>query len=104
VTELLSRINAFQQAGHTVILITHNMQLVAEWAHRAVVMAEGRILFDGSPRDLFTREDVLAEAQLIPPPVQRVASALASYGIPRDILTVEEFVDAFVRHYQRSGA
>ena len=104
VAELLSRIDAFQRAGHTVIFITHDMRLVAEWAQRAVVMAEGRILFDGAPRALFQQADVLARAQLLPPPIHRVASALAPYGMPRDVLTVEEFVDAFMRLYRSRGA
>jgi len=97
--ELMTRVEAFHRAGHTVMLITHDMRLVADWAKRVVVMADGQIIFDGTPKTLFTREDILHEARLTRPPISQMATALAPLGIPANVLSVEEFVAAFLERY-----
>ncbi len=85
--ELLRELNA---EGRTIVLITHDMELVAE-AERAVVLSGGLVRFDGPPRELFTRRDVLAEASLEPPEVVRLALAL---GVEPPWLRPEEALAA----------
>ena len=99
--EVMARVAAFHRAGHTIILITHDMRAVAEWAPRTVVLHEGRVIYDGTTRALFARhEDILAAAHLTPPVVTRLAQALAPEGMPRDVLTVAEFAAAYIRLLQ----
>ena len=93
---LMALVSAYHRAGHTIVLITHDMRTVAMWAPRSVVLLEGRVVFDGSTRDLFQQDDILAAAHLTPPPVTRLARALRPWGMPSDVLTVEEFVNAWV--------
>ena len=71
---LLDRLN---QAGHTIVVITHDMQLVAEHARRVVVMAEGQIIADGPPAAVFADSEVTARAHIEPPEVTRLALELA---------------------------
>lgn len=78
--ELMSAVVAFNRAGGTVLLITHDMRLVAEYAARAVVMLDGRVRFDGTPQALFLRDDVVTGACLAVPPVVRLAQQLAAHG------------------------
>jgi len=66
-----------ERFGTTVIMITHDVRLVAEWADRVLVLSEGRLAFDGAPDDLFADAPLLAEAGLLPPPVFEVSAALA---------------------------
>ncbi len=66
VMELLKRLN---QEGRTIIIITHTIWLVAEYAKRAVVMAEGEIITDGAPREIFVKSDVMERADLKPPEI-----------------------------------
>ena len=71
------------------------MTLVAERAQRSVVLVEGSVAFDGTPRELFARPDVLSSASLLSPPITRLADAL---GAPPDIspiLSVREFIQAW---------
>ncbi len=89
--ELMAAVVSFNRQGGTVLLITHDMRLVAEYAARAVVMLDGQVLFDGAPRALFARPDVMAQAHLAPPAVIRLAQRLAPYGFA-DSLTNAEFV------------
>jgi len=98
--EVMRYVAAYHQAGHTVLLITHDMRLVARWAPRTVVILDGRVLYDGPTHRLFTEEAVLSRAHLAPPPVCRLAQALAEYGFPADVLTVEEFVTAFFKQVE----
>jgi energy-coupling factor transport system ATP-binding protein len=62
--------------GMTVLLITHAMWAAAEYAPRIVVMAEGRIVMDGSAHDVFAREAELARLALSPPPAAALANRL----------------------------
>ncbi len=59
--------------GRTVVIITHDMNIVAEYAERVVVMANGRIVADGEPADVFVQESALREAFLRPPQAFRIA-------------------------------
>jgi energy-coupling factor transport system ATP-binding protein len=57
--ELISELN---RAGTAIVIISHTPWLVAEYAHRAVLMRKGRKLFDGPVRDLFAQEELLKSA------------------------------------------
>lgn len=61
VMELLTDLN---NQGHTLIIITHSMWVVAEYAHRVVVLSEGKILADDTTRKVFSNEAVLKESSL----------------------------------------
>lgn len=66
---LAARIDALHAEGRTVVLITHDLALVADRAGRVIALAEGRVAFDGAPRALFERDDVLDRCGLARPPV-----------------------------------
>ena len=66
-----------ERYGTTVIMITHDARLVAEWADRAVALNAGSIAFDGHPADLFRQTHLLTESSLVPPPVFDISTALA---------------------------
>jgi energy-coupling factor transport system ATP-binding protein len=95
--ELLEVITDFNAQGRTVLLITHDMRLVAEGARRAIVLQGGRVLFDGTARDLFLRPQVLAAAGLALPAVAGLARRLEPMGMPAGVLTHREFVAAWLR-------
>ena len=57
--ELISELN---RAGTAIVIISHTPWLVAEYAHRAVLMRKGRKLFDGPVRELFAQEELLKSA------------------------------------------
>jgi len=101
--ELLALLSSLNALGHTVVLVTHDMRLVAEHARRAVVLVDGRLLFDGDTRELFRQREVLAQAQLALPPVTRLANRLSAEGLPPDVLTCAEFADAWLARL-RKGA
>lgn len=89
--ELMERLH---QRGHTIVMITHDMRLVADYASRVVVMCGGKILLDGTPREVFVQPEVLARTYLRPPQITRVAQALTRVGLDPALLTVDEMASA----------
>ena len=79
----------------TVILITHYMDEVVD-ANRVIVMDEGSVVMDGTPREIFSRVEELKELRLDVPQVTQLAHELKKKGVPlsEGILTIEELVDA----------
>jgi energy-coupling factor transporter ATP-binding protein EcfA2 len=67
--ELLALLRDLNRAGTTILVVTHDMQLVAEYADRVVVMAEGRIIARGPTADVFADADLITRAGLRPPPL-----------------------------------
>jgi energy-coupling factor transporter ATP-binding protein EcfA2 len=61
----------------TILMITHDVRLVAEWADRAIALRAGGIAFDGTPDALFAQAGLLKESALLPPPIFEVSRALA---------------------------
>ncbi len=59
--------------GRTIVIITHDMNIVAEFAERAVVMAGGRIVGDGTAAEVFSQDDALREADLRAPQAFQIA-------------------------------
>ncbi len=74
--ELMAVLRDLHRRGRTIVVITHDLALVAEYAERAVALAAGRVVFDGPPHALFARPEVLAQCGLSLPPVAE-AVALA---------------------------
>jgi energy-coupling factor transporter ATP-binding protein EcfA2 len=79
--------------GKTIVFITHNMEIVAEYAQRGIIMSHGRVLYDGPVRQLFQQTGVLNESFLEAPQMVRLAQMLRGQGFPSTLLTVEEMAD-----------
>ena len=91
VNKFLHQIKKLNQLGKTVLLITHDMNIAAEYANRTIVMKSGEIFLDGATRDIFSRSEELREAHIEPPVVTRLSLDLKRKGINIPVmLTVEE--------------
>ena len=82
----------------TIILITHFMEEAVE-ADRIIVMDKGKLIMDGSPRNIFSKVEELKAIGLDVPQVTELAYKLKNSGvdIKSDILTIDEMVDAICR-------
>lgn len=92
--ELLSQLH---QRGRTILLITHDMRIVADYVPQTIVLDEGQVVLQDTTRSLFEQAQRLASVKLEPPQVTQLAQRLAPSGMPKNILTVNEFCDAFER-------
>lgn len=93
VMETIHKLN--REKGITIILITHYMDEAVQ-AGRVIVMDEGNILTEGTPREVFSQVELLKQHHLDVPQATELAYRLRSYGcgIPDGILNEEECVGA----------
>ena len=96
--EVLSAVHQLnREKGITVVLITHHMN-EAEDADRVVVMDDGKVALDGTPREVFTQVDALRSMGLTVPDTVDLLDRLRKDGldVPLTALTVEECADAIL--------
>jgi energy-coupling factor transport system ATP-binding protein len=93
---LMELINNLRREGITVVMITHDMRLVDAHIDRAIVMATGEKLFDGTPSELFAAADVVDRAALRPTALRRLVEELrrCNVEVPEGLNTVNAFVGA----------
>ena len=83
-SELMRFLEAYRSEGNTVILITHDVEIVAEYADRVILLSEGKVIVDGE------KHQVLSQALLFSPQINRLAQSFERYGVSNKILTVSE--------------
>ena len=92
--------------GITVVLITHHMDEAVQ-AGRVVVMHAGKVLMQGTPREIFTQVDALREASLTVPQTIEVLFDLNNQigsDLPIDALTVDECADILEGYLRPTAA
>ncbi len=95
-TEIMDLLTDLNNSGTTVIIITHDMRLVAEYTRRTVVMKGGRVIFDGAPEGLFQDDRLMQESSLAPPQLVRISRKLKDSGVIQDILlNAKEWLELF---------
>ncbi|MFX0044735.1 MAG: ABC transporter ATP-binding protein [Candidatus Hermodarchaeota archaeon] len=100
--EIMDLMKELHSQGKTIIVITHDMNLAAEYAERCIVMSDGKILLEGTPKEIFVETDLLATTHLNPPTITHLFLELnKSYDVPCDLLTVQEAVEYFTQVSQR---
>lgn len=85
--KMMALVKRLNENGHTVIIITHTMWVVAEYAHRVAVMNGGKIIMYGSTRDVFANEAELRTHSLLTPHIV----ALSNYA-GKTVLSLDEML------------
>ena len=78
---LMQLLRQLADKGAAVVFITHDMRLVAEYADRCAVLAEGRIVYEGTPPELFDAPEILARAKLKAPPIHAFSRRLVGRSL-----------------------
>ncbi len=94
--DLEAHLQELQRAGRSILLLTHDMQLVAEHAQRCIVLHQGSVEATENPRALFRQADQLRRLSLDRPQVTELAASLAARGMTETALTVQEFCDSYL--------
>lgn len=102
--EMMAHIKRMNEAGTTVIMVCHDMEVVLDFAQRAVVLAEGKIIADGSVRDIFMQQDALERASLLPPQICELSQMLSDeYPQLSEIFEVDEMAYAIEAIARQEG-
>ena len=101
--EILDQLKRIHEERHiTIILVSHSMEDVAKYVGRIIVMNQGEVMFDGTPKTVFSHYKELETVGLAAPQVTYIMNALAAkgYGVSTDATTVEEAVEEIYKAYQ----
>jgi energy-coupling factor transport system ATP-binding protein len=74
----------------TVVIVTHDVEFVAECNPRVMLMREGKIIADGEAREILTNPEVLAQASIVPPQIAQIFFELSDLGLPKNVIDVYE--------------
>ena len=101
--EILDQLKRIHEERHiTIILVSHSMEDVAKYVGRIIVMNQGEVMFDGTPKTVFSHYKELETVGLAAPQVTYIMNALAAkgYGVSTDATTIEEAVEEIYKAYQ----
>lgn len=91
---IMQNMDALRQAGKSVVFVTHDMNLAFRWADRIVVMQDGQIVADMTPRELISKYALLQEQRLTLPPISELARSVGWPAVvsPEELFTLVEEV------------
>lgn len=91
--KLMRTLVSLKNKGHTIVIITHDMRLVYEYCDRVIVMRDGEILLDGTPRQVFSKIEILRQTFIKPPQIMELTHDLSKYGFSLNAYTVDEVLE-----------
>lgn len=96
VRNIMGLINNLNQNGTTIIMITHDMDLVAQYAQRVVIMKDGGILRDGKTEEVLADFASLHHACIVPPQIVRLSKKLWDIGLTVTLLDEQDLIKAIL--------
>ncbi|MDR1764825.1 MAG: energy-coupling factor transporter ATPase [Lachnospiraceae bacterium] len=102
--EILDKIKELHEARHmTVLLVSHSMEDLAIYTDRILVMNQGGLAYDGTPREVFGHYEALEKMGLSAPQITYVAHKLKVLGVPinADVTTVAEATEEILQVWRR---
>lgn len=103
ILSMLEQLHAEQHT--TIVMVSHSMDDMARLATRLIVMAEGKILATGTPREIFSQEKMMISAGLGVPQVASLCSALRAKGfdLPPDLYRPEELKEHILQLWKNKN-
>ncbi|MGB9915215.1 MAG: energy-coupling factor ABC transporter ATP-binding protein [Candidatus Bathyarchaeales archaeon] len=92
-----------QTQGKTVVVVTHDVEFVAECNPRVVLMKDGKIVADGEGRTILTDPEILAQSSVVLPQITQIFMRLTPLGLPKDVIDVYEAKEILLKCWRRSG-
>ncbi|MCW4008745.1 MAG: energy-coupling factor ABC transporter ATP-binding protein [Candidatus Bathyarchaeota archaeon] len=92
-----------QTQGKTVVVVTHDVEFVAECNPRVVLMKDGKIVADGEGRTILTNPEILAQSSVVLPQITQIFMRLTPLGLPKDVIDVYEAKEILLKCWRRSG-
>ncbi len=95
--EIMEMVSVLNQQGHTILFVTHDMELVARYAQRVIVLSQGTVLLDDTARQVFYQPEILQQTNLFPPQIARLVQKFANEPpLFSKLLSVAEMTQAVV--------
>ena len=97
--EILELIRNQNSLGRTIIKITHDLEDIAQFAHRVIIMHQGKVLLDGKPKEVLTQTDILSSIKMMSTEPYYISKELRVRGwnMASDIITWDELKKEILR-------
>lgn len=90
--QMMDLFKSYQKAGHTVILVTHNMDDVANFADDVLVMEQGKLIKHDTPDRIFADDNWLKQHNVLKPTAANFAEKLTNFKFDKKPLTLNQLV------------
>lgn len=100
---IMNFLTSWNEQGHTILVVTHDIEMVAKYVPKTIVMANGEIIANGETRTVLNNKEILEKAYVKQPQIMRMGSVLSGLGIRQDCLTVNEMYENIVSLTKSSG-
>jgi len=90
-----------QSQGKTVVIVTHDVEFVAECNPRVLLMKEGAVVADGKGREILTTPEVLAQSSIVLPQIAQIFAKLAPLGLPKNVIDVYEAKEIVLKQLEK---
>lgn len=103
--ELLALVRELQAQGLTILIVTHQMEIVVQLADEVMVLNHGQLAFQGQPQELFNQPKLLAENHLRLPKAIQLATNLGQRGVTWDQLplTTDQLADQIIQMWRNQN-
>jgi len=91
-----------QTQGKTIVIVTHDVEFVAECNPRVILMREGKIVADGYGKEILTNPEVLEQGSIVLPQIAQVFSQLSIYGLPKNVIDIYEAKRLLLKMLERN--
>ncbi len=92
-----------QTQKKTVVIVTHDVEFVAECNPRVVLMKEGKIVADGEGKEILTDPALLELSSIVLPQIAQVFTKLSSLGLPKDVIDIYEAREIILKTMKDGG-
>ena len=90
-----------QTQGKTVVIVTHDVEFVAECNPRVILMNEGKIVADGEGKEILTNTAALVESSIVLPQVAQIFKKLEPLGFPSNVIDIYEAKDLLLNAWEK---
>jgi energy-coupling factor transport system ATP-binding protein len=90
-----------QTQRKTVVIVTHDVEFVAECNPRVVLMKEGKIVADGEGKEILTNLEAIAQSSIVLPQIAQIFKQLTPLGLPKNIIDIYEAKDMLLRTWRK---
>jgi energy-coupling factor transport system ATP-binding protein len=98
--EVMEIVEQLHRQGRTIVIVTHDMELVARYAKRVIILYDGRVLEDGPTKVVLGKTESLALSNLQPPQIYLLAKHFHRQGLFKDAYTAEEMFNEIKLHLE----
>ncbi|MGD8545117.1 MAG: ABC transporter ATP-binding protein [Candidatus Bathyarchaeota archaeon] len=95
--KLLQFILQMKEQEKTVIIVTHDVEFVAECDPRVVLMHRGRIVADGEAEKVLTSPEILIQSSIVPPQITQIFLQLSNHQLPREVIDIYEAQEVLLK-------